>query len=942
MLRKKNRVFKVIAILLSVSLMIPVAISDVAAVYAENTEEVKYGDIDESKEVNASDALLVLKHAAKIDLLSEDKLFVADVSADDSVDAQDALWILRYAAKIVDKFPVEDVVTTTEPVTTEDIQASETPEPIESSEPSTSATPDATGDPIPTGEVVEGIPAEIISLNGADYYENDDIYNFTASSLRSRAGIEIANPIAGNKDMVDDYGYLRDVSVEGKINVFDLTGSKIGWNRDKTSEKLPIPSDQYLSNPDIDKDLRAWYAANTEEVHYPVPDEKIGFSMSFWVKTSKERDNSALLVFANDTQTISLSVNGIVKYTDVDDEDNKFDAQLNTYMDNEWHYYTITFANDWVTLYIDGQECVYDIVDLDRNNISLFNDGFLTRYNTTISWTEADFENDWRGYIQNQRGEHELYETITSDEYTVFGNGRFRGVGNVGKLLLTFMSDESTKVYIGGADVAVAAPTSKFSLDPETRVAQIEYYLKELTAVEASAIYKASSRPDDSGIVEATPEPTQNPDFVPVEMKVADLHGAIENNGVYTFGENPTELTTVSHTDKYGTVLATEIPAAYGVEFENPFAGNTDIVQSIEEALIGQTKMPYDSVAAKNSTLKLEYGLYGDTYYGDVFKPIEELTEEEKNPETATVVTKFHRPVYTKGATVSFWYRPVADEDVPATETTEAVIDSRKQAPIFTMYGQQSGLFTMRADGTFVYFDMCSAEWKDYKIGYGQQYNGLFAVGDDSLVIYNDWNHYTITFANDWIQVYINGQELIYKFVSMSNANKTLGHRFNGGFATRYNPIGQVTEDPDPVRQYISKANGIATAATDTTTAVDNTYTSIRQSGIYTKPDGYNALVNKAELGYEFRLMMDALTSSNMKFYIGGCPTELALREKEGGYNEMWKNLNGIKEYADLRIKTSHNQTGSQFADVEFYAREFSASDVQYIYGNNDFITKPK
>lgn len=59
------------------------------------------GDIDMDGLVNAKDALLALKNAAKIIELTDAELEIGDVNKDGAVDAEDALEILKQAAKII-------------------------------------------------------------------------------------------------------------------------------------------------------------------------------------------------------------------------------------------------------------------------------------------------------------------------------------------------------------------------------------------------------------------------------------------------------------------------------------------------------------------------------------------------------------------------------------------------------------------------------------------------------------------------------------------------------------------------------------------------------------------------------------------------------------------------------------------------------------------------
>ena len=63
----------------------------------------KVGDVDANGIINDIDALMILKHSAKIELIEEDSLILADATKDNKIDALDALKILKYAAKIIDE-----------------------------------------------------------------------------------------------------------------------------------------------------------------------------------------------------------------------------------------------------------------------------------------------------------------------------------------------------------------------------------------------------------------------------------------------------------------------------------------------------------------------------------------------------------------------------------------------------------------------------------------------------------------------------------------------------------------------------------------------------------------------------------------------------------------------------------------------------------------------
>lgn len=63
--------------------------------------EYKAGDINKDDVVDASDALIVLKIAAKLEEAAEDAVEIADLNADGILNAEDALSILKIAAKLV-------------------------------------------------------------------------------------------------------------------------------------------------------------------------------------------------------------------------------------------------------------------------------------------------------------------------------------------------------------------------------------------------------------------------------------------------------------------------------------------------------------------------------------------------------------------------------------------------------------------------------------------------------------------------------------------------------------------------------------------------------------------------------------------------------------------------------------------------------------------------
>ena len=133
---------KCIAVLMI--LIMAVSVSYKMPVKAESTS-LRIGNVDTNGSISASDALLVLQHAAKLNKIDEELQEYADVNADGNINAEDALDILKFAARIIDKFkadedknkdnetlaPTDSNFQTKEPTPTEVVGDKQTPKPTE-------------------------------------------------------------------------------------------------------------------------------------------------------------------------------------------------------------------------------------------------------------------------------------------------------------------------------------------------------------------------------------------------------------------------------------------------------------------------------------------------------------------------------------------------------------------------------------------------------------------------------------------------------------------------------------------------------------------------------------------------------------------------------------------------------------------------------------------
>lgn len=159
----KKKFKQIIGIFLGMFILVS-AFSHIALANENSASSVYYGDVDVNEIVDSKDALLVLKHAAKLSLIDSNLFDRADVVQDNNIDALDALEILKYSAKLIDKFscmPAETI----KPDETASPEATETVAPTETAVPSLTPTDTA----LPTATP---LPSKIPDIGGTDMPDN--------------------------------------------------------------------------------------------------------------------------------------------------------------------------------------------------------------------------------------------------------------------------------------------------------------------------------------------------------------------------------------------------------------------------------------------------------------------------------------------------------------------------------------------------------------------------------------------------------------------------------------------------------------------------------------------------------------------------------------------------------------------------------------------------
>lgn len=153
------------------SLFISVCLLLLSMTYQSCADTLYKGDTDLDGSITAADALLVLKHAAK---LNEVNVLIADIDEDLTVNANDALYILKYAGKLITEFPGGNTVDSGDTETTPEPTETVSPAPTETTSPMPSEDPT----PVPTLTPIENIK-EYVKTNGFDGENGEKVYGYS-------------------------------------------------------------------------------------------------------------------------------------------------------------------------------------------------------------------------------------------------------------------------------------------------------------------------------------------------------------------------------------------------------------------------------------------------------------------------------------------------------------------------------------------------------------------------------------------------------------------------------------------------------------------------------------------------------------------------------------------------------------------------------------------
>lgn len=500
------------------------------------------GDLNYDGEVKLDDAQTALKIALKIKNDATDaELKAADANEDGNMTLADAQLILKWALKI-EPAPTPVPVESQAPAASEQpaestapassvpasqapasqAPASKAPVVIPSMPPTTSTAP-ATRPPVPTGATIPTVAAvdyvvtadavNLIATNGA--VKENGIYTLTDANKEAKKGIQFEWPYIGRTDLVET---LEQAGITSEI-IGKVPAEKLNKNEDLFDFDYEFPRPKWNTGVSISFWSKQKWQQDGQSNFSPVLtikrtaycDKHLGTSEGGYGDVSERHGAKGDCDYA-----LVVRANGSVAFECGDSTGNEFRAD--NYIadkDDTWTFYTVTITNDWITVYINGQEMVYQNVDLSKDiRCEYFNAGFMTKYNPVGFISQEMLDNDIRKYLtakgtgSGNRGVGSAYylpsgkEDIpenweTNWEATLIGNSSYKTGSLEGRkqLLMELLTSEGTELWVGGVHTCTLQKyeddnVREYSTASGAQVAGLQCYSTELKAGEVAAIYE--------------------------------------------------------------------------------------------------------------------------------------------------------------------------------------------------------------------------------------------------------------------------------------------------------------------------------------------------------------------------------------------------------------------------------------------------------------------
>ena len=281
---------------------------------------------------------------------------------------------------------------------------------------------------------LSGNNSSIIDLDGNKVLKLGD-----SSGTENKCGVEITNGFAGHYE-------LRQTLTEALEN----TGVTYNGTKDDMDEN--------------------GYIKYMEGRTYPYPTYTNGLTMNFWVRLPAgvdygpyDEEAPVLFAFTRIDETAGnggmyMTAGGLVRFWEGDIEEsvrNNF-CSVATYADEsngkcEWHNVSVVFENDLITVYKDGV-FVYSYMEdgygYGYTRSRDFNKGFGCRGEHEAIIEYRSIEEAYKNYRDLLTGFSD--EEKNAGDFSDYSKYTF--LNSSGELLIDFITDENTKLYVGGDD----------------------------------------------------------------------------------------------------------------------------------------------------------------------------------------------------------------------------------------------------------------------------------------------------------------------------------------------------------------------------------------------------------------------------------------------------------------------------------------------------------